>query len=349
MRVLIDAHSAIQKKTGIGRYVKNLIEHMDGKNLDITLYTHSPVTKEFKKFPQYNAPMKNGIFRVFWGLNAADKKLAPEVVHISNFAPIIKTKPLVLTVHDLCFKSHKERYPIQTRLAFRLFFEMSLKKSDAIICVSKATKKELLKLFEVDPKKISVIYEAPDPVFRPMSNKEAKRKVKRRFNVKKPFFLVVGNIEPRKKPGLIRKAFEAFQKKQRNFELVFVGPNLVEEKAKKGTKILGFVEDGDLNLLYNASEALVYYSECEGFGLPLLEAMATKTPVICSNLKVFHEVAGTAALFVKNQKELAKAMEKIVEDKKTKKQLVRKGIKRQRQFNWDKIAKETLKVYQKLL
>lgn len=348
MKVLIDAHAAIQKKTGIGRYVDNLIEHIDKRKVDISLYTHDPVTKTLKNYPQYKAPMKNGFFRVFWGLNKAVDKLNPDIIHINNFAPIIKRRPVVMTVHDLCFKTHTKKYPLKTRLAFKFFFEASLKQSDAIICVSECTKKELLRLYDIDPDKVSVIYEAPDPVFQPISKESAKSHVKRRFDIKNPFFLVVGNIEPRKKPELVVKAFEEFKKRHKDFDLVFVGPDLVGEKTKKRAKILGFVSDEELNYLYNASSALIYYSECEGFGLPLVEAMATKTPVICSSLKIFKEVAKEAALYANNQKDLSKSMQKIVENKKITQKLVSEGTKRQKRFTWEKTATETLKVYKKL-
>mgnify|MGYP001043001788 CR=1 FL=1 len=347
MRVLIDAHAAIQKKTGIGRYVQNLIDHLVKEKVNLSLYTHSPVTKTLKKYPQYKAPMKNGFFRVFWGLNKATSLLNPDILHISNFAPIIKTAPIVMTVHDLCFKTHTDKYPLKTNLAFKLFFEMSLKMSDAIICVSECTKKELLRLYDIDKKKVRVIYEAPDPIFKPTSKKKAKMAVKK-FGIKKDFLLVVGNIEPRKNPGLIVDAFNKFAEKNQDFELVFVGPDLVKEKTRERVKNLGFVDDGDLNYLYNASSALIYYSECEGFGLPLVEAMATKTPVICSDLEVFKEVAKDAALFVKNKKELTKAMNKIVNDKSLRDELVKEGFKKQKAYGWKKTARETLEVYKKL-
>lgn len=360
MKVLFDAHAAIQKKTGIGRYSDNLIRVFSRqKGLELSLYTHNPMPKEYEKFTYYKAPLKNGIFRVFYGFFKAITKLNPDVVHISNFAPIIKTRPIVMTVHDVCFKTHPEKYSFKLKFIFWLFFSMSLKKADAIICVSKTVKEELLKLYRINQKKVYVVHEAVDPAFKPLKSKsQVRKKLKEKFQITDKYFLVVGNVEVRKEPFKIVNTFKKLHKKDKSISLIFVGPNFLENKLlakyKKDIdsgkiKFTGFVNDSDLNLLYNGALSLVYFSSCEGFGLPLLEAMATKTPVIASDIKVFRETAKDTILFVKNQNELLYAMQKIKQNRTLRMKLGDKEYKRAKAFSWQKAARATIKIYKKVV
>jgi glycosyltransferase involved in cell wall biosynthesis len=354
MKVLLDAHAAIQKKTGIGRYTDNLITYlpkMSKREISLSLYTHPPTPRKYFRFPSYQAPFKNGVFRVFWGLNRAILKLRPDIVHINNFAPIMKTCPIVVSVHDLCFKTHPKKYPLKNLLAFKLFFSVSLKKANAIICVSEAVKSNLLRLYEVNPDKVYVTYEAVDPIFGPIvSKRRVENLLKKKFGIKDKYFLVVGNIEPRKEPFGIIEAFKSLQKKYKDTSLVFAGPNLLVKKLSgKKIKTLGFVTDNDLNLLYNGSLSLFYFSSCEGFGLPLLEAMSCKTPVICSNLGVFKEIVKDSAIFVRSKKELVQGMERIIKDKNFRRKLSLKGYKQAKAFSWKKTAEETLEIYRQIL
>lgn len=358
MKLLLDAHAAIQKKTGIGRYTDNLINNLS-KKLDLNLYTHSPVPTRYGELPSYKAAFSNGVYRVFWGLNRAVSKLQPNLLHISNFAPIVKTTPIIMTVHDLCFRKFPEKFPLNTKIAFKLFFKMSLYKSDAIICVSKSVKKNLLRLYHVNSNKVHVVYEASDPVFKHIKNKNrVKKYIQSKFDIKQNYFLVVGNIETRKKPLETINAFTKILKKNKNVSLVFVGPNLIGSKLNKSyksyfdkgkIKILGYVDDNSLNMLYNGSLSLVYFSNCEGFGLPLVESMTVGTPVICSNLEVFKEIAQGAALFVKNDKELTNTMLKIATRPKLRRKMSLMGLNRSTFFSWEKTTQQTLKIYKKVL
>lgn len=362
MRVLIDAHAAILKKTGIGRYVDELINTSKkiDTGLELCLYSNLPeknLPKKYLKFQSYHSPFKNGVFRVFYGLNKAVSKLKPDLIHISNFAPIIKTTPIVITVHDVCFKTHPSYYPLKTRLAFNLFFERSIFMSDAIICVSRAVKRKLLSLYKIDPKKVFVVYEGASSLFKPIRKKPyLKKYLRKKYDIKNPFFLVVGNVEKRKKP---LETIEVFRKLPgNNLELVFAGPQLLDTHffkkhqkliAEGKIKFLGYVDDKDLVKLYNSSLCLIYNSFCEGFGLPLIEAMCCKTPVIASDIPAFKEVAGDAAIFFKNPRQLLKAMENIVKDTSFRQTYAQKGYKRAKLFSWERAFSETFRIYKKVL
>ncbi len=363
MKILLDAHAAIEKKTGIGRYCDNLVTALSkNKKVKVCLYSNLPkrkISHAYRKYPSYSAHFKNGFYRVLLGLSQATKKLHPDIIHINNFAPLIKTCPIINTVHDVCFKTCPSKYPLKTRVIFGLFFPRSLRLADEIICVSETTKKNLMRLYPVDESKITVIHEACDPVFKYIKNdKNTKDKIRKKFGIKKDFFLVVGNIEKRKKPFQILEAFNKLIKENNDVQLVFAGPNLLKDFPPSESerlvnsnhlKILGYISNKDLNSLYNNAAALIYDSHCEGFGLPLLEAMNCQTPIICSDLKIMREVAANAAIFTKNNNDLHQAMSSLLKDKKLRNRLIFQGRKRAKYFSWKKVSKKTIKVYKKAL
>ncbi len=363
MKVLIDVHATIEKKTGVGRYCSSLVKNLSKfpkKQLMISLYTNTPEDKlphHYAQLPYFRTPHKNGLVRILYGLNKASMKLKPNLLHVNFFAPLIKTVPIVNTVHDICYKNRFIKYPIKSRIVFKFFFKRSLSLSDAIICVSNTTKNALIKHYKVDPNKISVIYEGIDTTFKYLKSKKlVKKKLKEKFEVDKRYFLVVGNIEHRKKPLETMAAFNKLTREK--VQLVFVGPNLLKQsslqKYKKqiscgGIKILEFVSDEDLNMLYNGAISLLYNSHCEGFGLPLVEAMRCKTPIICSDIDVFREITNNSAVYFKSEKELILAMQKMLSNRRYRQRYALSGYKRSQNFSWEKAAEETLKVYTKLI
>lgn len=320
-----------QKETGNERYWKNLSSSLSKLNKN--------------NFINYNSNFNNGLYRIFLGFNKIIKSLKPDIIHVQNFAPSIKTVPIVNTVHDLCFRYYSDLFGLKTRLAFKHFFKRSLDLSDAIICVSEFTKSSLLKFYDVDPRKIFVVYEAADKCFKYIENRPKLKK----FDLNDRYFLVVGNIENRKLPYTIINAFNIIFNKYPDVQIVFAGPNKLKIKSTKNIRILGYVSDEELNYLYNGSVSLIYLSLCEGFGLPIIEAMATKTPVICSNIPVFREIADNKAVFVSNAKELSIAINNFLENKDLRKKFSLLGHKRSKFFSWNKTAIQTLKIYEWVL
>lgn len=297
MKILVDGHMIGLKQTGNERYWKNLIlnlaKFINPEN--IIIYSNlekNKLPKSFQKFTVFTPKYKNGFYRIFFGFNEAIKKFKPDLIHVQNFTPFKKTVPIVNTVHDVCFKTYLETFSLKSKLAFRLFFSSSLKKSDLIIVPSFFVKKMLLQYYPfLNENKITVIYYATDPVFKFIANKnKVKKYLREKFNINDDFFLVVGEIQPRKRPLEIIATFKKIHKKHPDYLLVFSGPNKMKLKEEKNIKILEYVSDKDLNYLYNGAKALIYYSLCEGFGLPLVEALKTKTKIIDSNIKVFQEI-----------------------------------------------------------
>ena len=363
MKILLDIHPSIEEKSGIGRYCDNLTKSLIKRDdLKLSFYSNLPKAKLpsfYKDGTVFSFPVKHGLARTLFGLNYATRKLKPDILHVTTLTPFHKIVPTVLTVHDLCFITKRKAYGLKTVLAFALFFARSLKNADWIIVPSQTVAGKLSELFPETSAKTSVIYEAADTIFSPTEDKaHVKNYLSSNLGINRPYFLVVGNIEKRKSPFEILKSFQKLLTKQKNTCLVFVGTNKLggimqakyENLIKEGyLKILKYTKDQDLNLLYNGAQASVFFSSCEGFGLPILESMKCGTPVVCRDIPVFREVAGDSALFCKNTTELYLAMLRVNKDLSLRKKLANQGFERSRFFSWDKAAKETHKVYKKVL
>ena len=355
MKILLDTHMLGQKQTGNERYWKNLAFGLKkyAKNHQIILYsnlTKSNLLKEFSNFEIFTPKSTNGLYRIFFGFNQAIKKYKPDLIHVQNFAPFIKTCSVITTIHDLCFKENPSWFSLKTNLTFKYFFKRSLDLSDAIICVSKNTKNSLLKYYKINPKKIFVIYEAADPAFYFIKNKNlVKKNLWNKFKIRDEYFLVVGNIEDRKCPFKIIESFNNISFKYPYVKLVFVGPNKLNIKPTKNIKILGYISDKELNFLYNGAISLIYLSLCEGFGLPIVEATKAKTPVICSDIPVSREITDGNAILVKNNKQLTSAMAKFIKNKDLRKKYSSLAYNRSKFFSWKKTVKETLDIYRWVL
>lgn len=357
MKILFDTHSVDLKLTGIGRYWKNLINRLKfNKDINICLYGN-PHLKNDLKYPAYSPFMNNGVYRVLFGFNKSIQLFKPSLIHVSNFTPFVKICPTVVTVHDLCFKTYPDTFKKKSILAFNLFFKHSLDLADAIIAVSLSVKRNLIHYYDIDPAKIFVVYEAADPIFQYIKDKDKIRQmILNKFKIDKDYFLVVGDVDKRKNPLGIINSFQGFLNK--DMQLVFVGPNKMTDAIQpkyasiiKLGKIqfLDYASDQDLNYLYNGASALIFNSLCEGFGLPIVESMSCETPVICSDIPVFREIASNAAIFVKNETELSNAISQITSSSSLRKKYVGLGYQRNKLFSWDKTAKQTLEVYKWVL
>lgn len=363
MKVLLDIHPSIEEKSGIGRYCDNLARTLIKKeNLKLSFYSNLAKAKLpsfYKEGTIFSFPIKHGLVRTLFGLNYAIKRLNPDILHATTLSPFVKKVPTVLTLHDLCFRSHKEAYELKTKLAFSLFLRRSLTNADQIIVPSTAVKKQLVRLFPEVLTKVNVVHEGADASFGFIKNRSlVKKELAFRFDIDRPYFLVVGNIEKRKRPFEIIKAFKKFLKTHKDHLLIFAGADKLGGSVKKRfknfikkgqLKLVDYVSDEDLNLLYNGALANIFFSICEGFGLPVLESMVCGTPVICREMPVLREVGAEAAIFCENDKELYLAMKQISMSSSLRNKLRIEGFKRSNLFSWEKAADETIGVYRKVL
>jgi glycosyltransferase involved in cell wall biosynthesis len=232
---------------------------------------------------------------------------------------------------------------------------------DAVITISWQSKKDLETYLKIPGSKIIVTPLAAGTKFRVLSEAEIAPALER-AGVERPYILYVGSVEPRKNLLRLLDAYQELLKWSERWRLVIVGARnywksspvaqKVEQLGLGGqVKFTGYVPDEDLPALYNGADLFCFPSLYEGFGLPVLEAMACGTPVVTANSSSLPEVAGEAALLVDpyNVAEIAAAMRRVLEDPQLAEVLRQRGLKRSAQFTWEKTARETIAVYEKVL
>ena len=369
MKIGIDI-SQIVYGTGVSRYTVELVRNLariDKKNQYVLFFSslrrevasnQLPTTSNFKlkkfKFPPT-------FLEFLWNrlhVVNIEKFLGDvDVFHSWDwYQPPTKAKK-VTTVHDVSFLHYPEVFPKRTirTQTNRLYWVK--KEVDLVIADSKATKNDLVELLGFDEKKIKVIYLGVSDSWKEKPVNINKLKViKKKYKIKGEYILSVGTLEPRKNIKTVIKAFNELKKP--NLKLVLVGKlgwggdiKKITEKIDSGVVVTGFIPDEDLAPLYQGAHCFVYPSLYEGFGLPVLEAMASGTPVITSNVSSLLEIAGEAALLVdpKKTSEITKAMKKIIESKSLAKNLSDKGKRQAAKFTWEKTAQQTLTAYKQLI
>jgi len=267
--------------------------------------------------------------------------------------------PTVLTVHDLIFRRLPEQHKPLNRWYLNLTMPLYCRRATHIIAVSEQTRRDVVSAYGVPAGKISVIYEAADPRFRSQPP-EIVAAARARHGLPERYLLFVGTIEPRKNLARLLAAFERLQAENLTDALVIVGKRgwltgdfdaaLERSPAKQAVLFPGFVPDADLPAVYAGAQVLAMPSLYEGFGLPVLEAMACATPVACSNSSSLPEIAGDAALLFDPTEVdgIRDALRRILRDADVRAQLRDAGLRRAGQFSWDRAAQETLALYQRL-
>lgn len=355
MKIAIDCRMV--DHPGIGRYIRNLLSFMllQGQG-DLCLYG-DPVKLKFVK----NYPVIPYYARIYSVKEFFCDPFAPgksDLLHIPHFnAPFRKKMPLVITIHDLMYLRLKESAPWLKRKAAAIVFINALKKADRIIAVSENTKRDIIDYFPVAKEKIRVIHEAADPVFRKMDNNAELLCVRKKYNLPGDFMLFVGSLKRHKNIERLLLAYTDLKKRGIKHKLVIVGryrPDESEVLAKIKTTdaiYLNEVPTQDLVCIYNLSSVLAFPSLYEGFGLPVLEAMACGVPVVVSSKTSLPEVAGDAGMLCDpgDAKDISDKIYQVLTDQPLRVALVDKGFKRASMFSWGKTAKQTLDVYKEVL
>jgi len=269
--------------------------------------------------------------------------------------PLYHPAKNIIFVYDLAFERYPECYPKAYHKLSRNS-RYATHRADKIIAISKSTKRDLIDLYKVKKEKIEVVYPGVDEIFSPQKEEEI-LKIRKKYSLKKTYFLFIGSLKPIKNLPRIIEAFAIFSKENKGFQLVLSGSNFwfdkkIEKTIKKfklerKIKNLGYVKRKDLPSLYCGAQAFVSPSLYEGFGMPILEAMACGTPVITSNVSSMPEVVGEAAIKVDPLKtmEIANALKKIV---KRKKFFSKQGLIQAKKFSWKKFARNVLKIMNNL-
>jgi len=369
MRIGIDARLLYYSPGGIAEYTKRLVQalaHLDGDEEFVILYSrkdarHNLVTD--------NPRFKRGILWTpshhrleSWLLSLELSRFRLDVMHSPDFIPphsnIFRT---VITVHDLAFLLYPH---FLTKESARYYgqIDQAVRRANHIITVSESTKRDTMRLLGVPERKISVIYEAANPLFRPMPREEARRALQEAgYSLPPAYILFVSTIEPRKNVPALLKALRNLRGRYRlPHKLVLAGRKgwlfddvftLVNQlRLEDDCIFLGHVPVEHLLYLYNAADVLVHPAFYEGFGLPPLEAMSCGTPVIVSNVSAMPEIVGDAGLLIDphDVEDLTVAIWRALTDEALRAQMRERGLARAKLFSWEKAAEQTLAVYRQV-
>jgi glycosyltransferase involved in cell wall biosynthesis len=357
MKIGIDI-SQVVYGGGVSVYTKNLVEALlkvDKEN-QYTLFFSSLRNKiQNSKLKIFRIPPtvleflwnRLHVLPIEWLVGEVD------VFHASDWTqPPAKRAKLVTTIHDLSFLRWPESVHPKVLAVQKRRLEWVKREVDHIIAVSRATKKEIVELLGIPEEKITVIYEGVPEDVRKLKIKNEKLKIiKKKFRIEKPYLFAYGSRAPRKNIRRLIKAFRLLGGQGGNkYQLVIVGDYLPEGKLPKGVVLTGFLPREEMLSLFSQSQAFVYPSLYEGFGLPVLEAFALGVPVVTSNISSMPEVAGEAAILVdpNSVDSIAEGIKKAAFDESVHRKLVRLGMRRLKSFSWEKAARKTLKVYQKV-
>ena len=276
-----------------------------------------------------------------------------------HLLPPLRRVPTVLTVHDLIYRRYPQHHKPLNRWFLTGAMPLFCRRADRIIAVSEQTRSDLVSSYGVPADKVTVVYEAADGRFRPQ-HPEAVRAVRLRHGLPERYVLYVGTIEPRKNLVRLLEAFEPLRSRGLVDALVIVGRrgwltgpffDALKRSSVKDCVILpGFVSDADLPAVMAGAAALALPSEFEGFGLPIVEAMACGTPVVCSGTSSLPEVAGDAALLVDptDTQAWSDTLARVLTDPSLRAELAARGLARAATFGWDRAARETVAVYERL-
>jgi glycosyltransferase involved in cell wall biosynthesis len=330
--VLVDADVLGRRRTGDETYVLNLLRELGRLRGDLRILA---VTRHPELVPEgiepVALPARSQHVRMAVQMPLLLRRLRPDLAHFQHSLPLAAPRSVV-TVHDLSFERDRTLMPAVDRLVFKRVVPWSARRAARVFAVSERTKRDLIELYRVPAEKVVVTPNGVDPAFAPSDKLSLGE-----------YVLFVGAIQQRKNPLAALAAAHAV-----GLPLVVVGPEkeprLAVELRAGGAELRGYVEKDELADLYRGAAALVLPSRYEGFGLPVLEAMACGTPVVAAPDPALREVAGGAAVFA--EPPLADALRTAIAERG---RLAAAGLERAKLFSWEQTARRTLAVYRELL
>jgi len=375
MRIGYDVRPFLKEETGVGVYFKNLLSSLsriDHSN-EYFLFSSSwkdrlpqkkipPFTRS--KFQDFRFPVKAVNFfwsRLGWPRMDTFFRTSLDLTHSPTPLVTPTGGKKIVTVHDLFFMDFPGLTEKEAGKGFARGIESSLRKADGVIAVSKFTKNQLLEKFVVDDKKIRVIYHGNDPRFTADLSPDTAQSCREKYSLPSSFLLFVGAIEPRKNLLNLVEALKIVHETYEKIHLVLIGPpgqdfKRLEKRIKQNKfepliRVLGYLPEEEVRIFYRLASVFVFPSLSEGFGLPLLESMASGLPVVTSKNSAIPEVVNDAALYVhpEHPEDIAEKIVLALKDEKLRSHLIERGKKRASRFDWKKAAEQTLDFYTEIM
>ncbi|HLF87644.1 MAG TPA: glycosyltransferase family 1 protein [Anaerolineales bacterium] len=367
MKYCLDARTATDHFPGIGRYVSNLaramVDQLAGDEQLIVL--RDPAQTSRWTLP---APLSGKViiieasvspfgFSQQWIIPRMLRASGLDVYHSPYYLmPYFPGRPTVVTIYDLIPQLFPRVVSARARILFQWTTRLALRSADQVVTISEASRQDLLAAYRLNPARVTAIPLAPDPVMCPQSEEE-KRRVREKFGLPERFVLYLGINKPHK--NLVRLV-EAWKMVATDALLVIAGawdaryPQVKERVAALGlgarVRFLGPVSNVDQPALYAAATVFVFPSMYEGFGLPVVEAMACGTAVTCANTSSLQEATGEAAMLFNptRTEEITASLMRILDDARLRETLREQGIEQARRFTCERVARKTLAIYRKL-
>jgi glycosyltransferase involved in cell wall biosynthesis len=372
MAIYVDVSSAVHAKAGLARYATSLVSALRpllGRRLHLfqnSLGQRGPLPG-WEDHPtagvRYGYKAWRGLVAGRQLLRLAMDRVVPgaELFHATeHLLPPLRHVPTVLTVHDLIFERFPRYHKAKNYLFLKAFMPLFCRRATAIIAVSDATKSDLVALYGLDPGRITVIPEAAASHFVPQSA-ERVEEVKKRYGLPPRYLLSVGTIEPRKNLSRLVDALGPLLQADLVDGLVVVGSkgwlyegffqHLAETPWRERIVLPGFVADDDLPVVYSGATVTVQPSLYEGFGLPVLEAMACGSPVCASKTSSLPQVGGDAARYFwpEDTDEMSETLREVLSDEALRQVMRAQGLARAEQFSWERTARQTLALYERVI
>jgi glycosyltransferase involved in cell wall biosynthesis len=382
LRIVIDVRRI--RDFGIGTYIRSLVHalgEIDTENR-YTLICHPDDARTVTGLPKnfltapYARRAEAHVEHIAFPLYL--RTLGPDLVHIPlNRVPLMMIKPYVVTIHDMANLLFEEESG--WRMALRRYrFRRGLIRADRVIAVSEATSREVQKSLNIPKERIRMVYNAPDPEFfahrhsadarvaGPDAATREKLRIMERYQVHYPYLLYAGNIKPHKNIPRLVEAFAVVRDQlashpvYRDLRLIIIGDQIsqypavrhavIKSRVENTVRFLGFVPFDTLRCFYESAAAFVFPSRHEGFGLPPLEAMASGTPVVCSNVSSLPEVVGDAAIQInpENVFDIARGIREVLLDENLRQDMIARGKAQAMKFSWNRTAREVLEIYREV-
>jgi glycosyltransferase involved in cell wall biosynthesis len=376
LKIGFDAKRILHNFRGLGNYSRSLVEGVSTLDESLDIHLYSPVEKKeeavsWKKSHSQFRYIYPSSFSSLWRTFGLVKQLRHDSLDIyhglSQELPIGVDKldcVKLVTIHDLLYLRNPGHYSLIDRMTYKFKAKYACDKADKVVAICEQTKKDLVEYLKVDPLKIVVLYQSCGPQFSCEWARDDLEKLTLKYNLSENYFLFVSAFEENKNPINLVSAFALFKEKNKSsdFQLVLLGKGS-DEYEKQLFKVVGesaYSEDIKVIQNYQYDELPGFYQKAfttclpsyfEGFGLPIIESLFSKTPVITTDDTCFRETAGDCAIYVDpySPSSIAQAMEKLVEDKDFREDLVLRGYDYVQRFNLNETSKKMIQFYQDLL